>query len=124
MRTDTLRRTAAAALFGVVYATGAAVAYGRGSRVFVFHFAFAALSAWAFLDVSGVLENRTERPSLGHRLIKWPAFVLLVCAAAAAVLHSIGWQEWFRPLALPALGAVAVLAGGTGGYFSLLIRRR
>lgn len=117
------RRIAAASVFGLIYASGAAMAYARGVRVFFFHFAFAALSAWAFLEVSGVLEGRRDRPSLAHRLIKWPAFVLAVCLAAAGILRWAGWPEWFRPVAIPALAAVAVLAGGIGGLLSLWIRR-
>jgi hypothetical protein len=124
IRIESSRRFAAAGLFGLIYAIGAALAHGKGARVFLFHFAFAALSAWAFLAVSGVLENRLDRPALGHDLIKWPAFVFAVCAAAAGVLRLLGWHDWFRPVALPALAALAVLAGGLGGYFSLLLRRR
>jgi hypothetical protein len=117
------RRVAAASVFGLIYASGAAFAYARGVKVFLFHFAFAALSAWAFLEVSGLLEGRRDRPSLSHRLIKWPAFVILVCLAAAGVLRSAGWPEWIRPVALPALAALALLSGGLGGYFSLRLRR-
>jgi DMSO/TMAO reductase YedYZ heme-binding membrane subunit len=117
------RRIAAACAFGLIYASGAAFAYARGMRVFLFHFCFAAVSAWGFFEVSGVLEGRRDRATLSHRLIKWPAFILLVCLAAAACLRWAGWPEWFRPVALPALAALAVLAGGVGGYLSLLLRR-
>lgn len=117
------RRIAAASVFGLIYASGAAIAYARGVRVFLFHFAFATLSAWAFLEVSGILEGRRDRPTLAHRLIKWPAFVLVVCIAAAGILRWAGWPEWFRPVALPLLAALAVLAGGIGGLLSLWIRK-
>lgn len=117
------RRLLASCLFGLIYATGAAFAYERGVRVFLFHFAFAALSAWAFFTVSGLLDRRSEAPSLSHRLIKWPAFVALVCAAAAAMFYSLGWRDWFRPVALPLLAALALLCGSFGGYLSLILRR-
>lgn len=117
------RRLLASCLFGLIYAAGAALAYERGVRVFLFHLAFAGLSAWSFFTVSGLLDRRTDPPSLSHRLIKWPAFVSLVCAAAAAVLYSLGWREWFRPVAPPLLAALALLCGGFGGYLSLILRR-
>ncbi len=117
------RRITAASVFALIYASGAALAYARGVRIFIFHFCFAALSAWAFLEVSGVLDDRRERASLTHRLVKWPAFVLAVCLTAAGVLRWAGWPDWYRPVALPALAALAVLAGGIGGLLSLWMRR-
>lgn len=117
------RRLLASCLFGLIYAAGAAFAYQRGARVFLFHFVFAALSAWSFFTVSGLLDRRSEPPSLSHRLIKWPAVVVLVCAAAAAILYSLGWREWLRPVALPFFAALALLCGGFGGYLSLILRR-
>lgn len=110
-------------MFGLIYATGAAFSYERGARVFLFHFAFAALSAWSFFTVSGLLDRRSDPPALSHRLIKWPAFVALVCAAAASILYSLGWRDWLRPVALPLLAALALLCGAFGGYLSLILRR-
>ncbi len=108
----------------MIYATGAAFAYGRGAQVFFFHFAFAGASAWSFFTVSGVLHGRTDPPTLAHRLIKWPAFVAAVCLLAAVILRAAGVEPWFRPVSAPFLAAVAFLCGGIGGYISLLIRRR
>lgn len=116
-------RISVAAVFGLIYAFGAAFSYGRGGGIFAFHFAFAAMSAWSFFAVSGILEGRRDRPTLAHPLIKWPAFILLVCVVVSTALWRAGWQEWFRPVAPPALAAVAALAGGLGGYLSLRIRR-
>ncbi len=117
------RRTLAACLFGLIYATGAAFAYERGVRVFAFHLAFAGLSAWAFFTVSGILDRRCDPPRLAHPLIKWPAFVALVSALASGLLYWLGWQDWFRPVSLPLIAALAVLSGALGGYLSLRIRR-
>jgi hypothetical protein len=114
----------ASCLFGLIYATGAAFAYQRGARVFLFHFAFAAASAWSFFAVSGLLEGRTDPPRLSHRLIKWPAFISAVCLLAALILRTTGADPWFRPVAAPFLAAIAFLCGGFGGYISLLIRRQ
>ena len=113
----------ASCLFGLIYATGAAFAYERGARTFFFHFAFAAASAWSFFTVSGLLQGRSDPPTLSHRLIKWPAFVAAVCVLAALLLRTAGVEPWFRPVAAPMLAAIAVLCGGVGGYLSLRMRR-
>ena len=121
--TDSARRLLAAALFGVIYAAGAAAAYARGPRVFVFHWAFAALSAWSFFTVSGLLGIRPPPPSLAHPLIRWPALVLLLSLAAAACLKLGGFDHPLHLMALPLLAAIALLAGSAGGWLSHWLRR-
>ena len=105
--------------FGIAYAIFDAAQYAHAAPVVAFHFMVAVIAGWAFFHTSRVLHrNVTLDPvPLSHPLIRWPAFIVAVCAVFAVMLGNV------RPVLMPLALALAVLSGSIGGLLSVWLRR-
>lgn len=114
-----LRDWLGGALFGLAYTIFESFRYSGRPWGPVFHFTIATLAGWAFFRTSGLLERgrALEPVPLTHSLIRWPAFIVVVCVAFALLMRSV------RPVLLPLAAALAVLSGSIGGLLSVLLRR-